>query len=336
MNAGKILVAVGISLVAFGAGNSANAASTLRQSSVIELPGKPGLRFDYLKIDYKDHYLLSAHLGADQTYVIDLKTEKLLKTITDTPGAEGIEYVPELDKAYTSNWRDHTIGVINLKEMRGTKKIPAEQKPDGSAYAAPFHKLYVSDERAKALIVVDVVHDTVVTTLRFESETGMPQFDPVTKKIYLNLQDQNLFAEIDPATDTVLNKFPVGDCKGNHGMALDPDHHLAFLACEENDMVAVFNLDHHTVVAEFPVPSGIDVIAFDPGLGRLYSACYSGAISVVQEDDPSHFRKLEDFPVQPKVHSLAVDLETHKVYSPEQQENGQPASKLIIYEAVTQ
>jgi len=39
-------------------------------------------------------------------------------------------------------------------------------------------------------------------------------------------------------------------------------------------------------------------------------------------DDPDHYRKLEDFPVQKKVHSLAVDLETHRVYAPEQEADG--------------
>ena len=43
-------------------------------------------------------------------------------------------------------------------------------------------------------------------------------------------------------------------------------------------------------------------------------------------DDSNKIRKLEDFPVQKKVHSLAVDPATHKVYAPEQQEDGVPVS----------
>jgi len=39
-------------------------------------------------------------------------------------------------------------------------------------YAAPFHKLYVSDERGRAVAVVDVREDRVVTTLPFDSETA--------------------------------------------------------------------------------------------------------------------------------------------------------------------
>jgi DNA-binding beta-propeller fold protein YncE len=311
----------------------AASSQTLRQIAKFDLPGPGGKRFDYLTIDNDDHYLLSAHLAAGQTYVIDLTTNKVVATVTDTPGAEGVEYVPELKKFYTSNANDNTIGVVDLKQMKVVKKLKTEAKPDGSAYAAPFHKLYVSDERGKAEAVVDVQKDEIVRTLHFDSETGMPQYDPVARKVYVNLQDQDIFAVIDPATDTVVGRYPVGRCKGNHGMALDPEHHRAFLACEGNELMAVFDLDKHLPIAFLPLPGGPDVIKFDAGLGRIYVACYSGAISVFHEDDADHYRKLEDFRVQHAVHSLAVDPQTHRVYAPEQEEEGKPVARMIVYEA---
>ncbi len=306
---------------------------TLKQITQFDLPGPAGKRFDYLTIDPDDHYLISAHLAAAQTYVIDLRTNKVVATVTDTPGAEGVEYIPELRKFYTSNAYDNTIGVVDLKQMKVIKKLKTEAKPDGSTYAAPFHKLYVSDERGKAEAIVDVNKDEIIKTLHFDSETGMPQFDPVAEKVYVNLQDQNIFAVIDPATDEVVARYPVGRCKENHGMALDPEHHRAFLSCEGNDLMTVFDLDKHQPIAFLPMASGPDVIKFDPGLKRIYAACYSGAISVFQMDDPDHYRKLEDFPVQKKVHSLAVDLTTHRVYAPEQEADGKPVARMVVYEA---
>jgi DNA-binding beta-propeller fold protein YncE len=308
---------------------------TLKQVTKFDLPGPGGKRFDYLTIDEDDHYLLSAHLAAGQTYVIDLRTNKVVATITDTPGAEGVEYVPELKKFYTSNAHDNTIGVVDLKQMKVVKKLKTEAKPDGSAYAAPFHKLYVSDERGKAEAVVDVEKDEIIRTLHFDSETGMPQYDPIARKVYVNLQDQNIFAVIDPATDEVVGRYPVGQCKGNHGMALDPEHHRAFLACEGNEMMTVFDLDRHEPIAFLKMPGGPDVIKFDPGLSRIYVACYSGAIAVFHQDDPEHYRKLEDFRVQHAIHSLAVDLKTHRVYAPEQEEDGKPVARMVVFEAIT-
>jgi DNA-binding beta-propeller fold protein YncE len=308
---------------------------TLKNVAEFELPGPGGKRFDYLTIDTDDHYLFSAHLAAGQTYVIDLRTNKVVATVGDTPGVEGIEYVPELKKFYTSNAGDNTIGVVDLRQLKVVKKLRTEKKPDGSAYAAPFHKLYVSDERGKAEAIVDVTKDEIIKTLHFDSETGMPQYDPVARKVYVNLQDQNIFAVIDPATDDVVGRYPVGRCKGNHGMTLDPMHHRAFLSCEENNLMAVFDLDKHEPIAFLPMADGPDVIKFDPGLGRIYAACYSGAISVFHQDDSNHYRKIEDFKVQHAVHTLAVDLETHRVYTPEQEAGGKPVARMAVYEAVT-
>jgi len=118
-------------------------------------------------------------------------------------------------------------------------------------------------------------------------------------------------------------------------MALDPEHHRAFLACEENNLMAVFDLEKHAAIAFLPVADGPDVIKFDLGLGRIYVACYSGAISVFHQDDPDHYRKLEDFRVQHAVHSLAVDSKTHRVYTPEQEEDGKPVARMVVYEPVT-
>jgi DNA-binding beta-propeller fold protein YncE len=306
----------------------------LKEVAKFDLPGPVGKRFDYLTIDPEHQYLISAHLGADQTYVIDLRTNKVVATVKDTPGAEGVEYAPELKKFYTSNAHDNTIGVVDLKQMKVIKKLKTEAKPDGSAYAAPFHKLYVSDERGKAEAVVDVEKDEILRTLHFDSETGMPQYDAVARKIYVNLQDKNIFAVIDPATDEVIARYPVGRCKGNHGMALDLEHHRAFLSCEENELMTVFDLDKHTAIASLPIPGGPDVIKFDPGLARIYVACYSGAIAVFHEDDPDHYRKLEDFHVQHAVHSLAIDPATNRVYAPEQEENGNPVARMVVYEAI--
>jgi len=325
-----------LALGAFPVAKSQTRGTTLKKVGEFDLPGPPGKRFDYLTIDPEDHYLISAHLAAGQTYVIDLRSNTVVATVTDTPGAEGVEYVAELRKFYTSNAGDNTIGVVDLRQMKVVKKIRTEKKPDGSAYAAPFHKLYVSDERGKAEAIVDVSKDEIIKTLHFESETGMPQYDPVARKVYVNLQDQNIFAVIDPATDEVVGRYPVGRCKGNHGMTLDPERHRAFLSCEENNIMTVFDLDKHEAIAFLPLADGPDVIKFDPGLQRIYVACYSGAISVFHQDDADHYRKVEDFPVQHAVHTLAIDLSTHRVYTPEQEEGGKPVARMIVYDAVSQ
>jgi DNA-binding beta-propeller fold protein YncE len=304
----------------------------LRKVASIDLPGPTGQRFDYLAIDEEDHYVLSAHLGPGLLYVVDTKTNKVVNTIHGLPGITGLEYVPGFHKVYTSNWGEEKVGVVDLRAKSVIKRLPTESKPNGITYAEPFRKVYVVNTLGKAVSVVDVNKDEIVKVLRFNSETGTPGYDAVAKKIYVTLRSTNEVAEIDPSTDRVIGQYPVEGCTFNHGMAVDAEHHRAFLLCGGTRNVTIFALDSHKTIAHFPIPAGADVVKFDSGLGRAYAACSSGSISVVQEDIPDLFRKIEDFPVQKLVHSLAIDPATHRVYVPEQEEDGQPVARIVVYE----
>src|ERR1700692_2050805 len=82
-------------------------AQTLKQSATIDLPGPKGERFDYLTMDDEDGYLLSAHLGPGILYVIDVKTNRLVKAIPGVPGITGPEFVPRLLEGYSSDWGEN-------------------------------------------------------------------------------------------------------------------------------------------------------------------------------------------------------------------------------------
>jgi DNA-binding beta-propeller fold protein YncE len=309
-------------------------AATLKKIVVIELPGTRGAHFDHLSIDYADGYLVSAHTEPGILYVIDLKTSRLVAAIHGLPGITAPICVPRLKKVYACDWGENKVAVVSLANMKIIKRLPTGQKPNGGAFAEPFGKVYISDTLGKQLSVIDVRTDSIVKTLRFSSETGMVQYDPVGKKVYVNLRSSNKIAEIDPANDSIVAQYPVGRCDFNHGLALDPANQRAFLLCVGNNLFTVFALDSHRPIAYIPLPEGADDVAFDPALRRIYVTCESGAISVIQEDDANHFRKLEDFPVEPGVHTLALDVTTQRFYAPEAEENGRPVSRILVFEPV--
>src|SRR5437016_9075214 len=94
---------------------SCSVGQTLKQVATIDLPGPKGKRFDYLTIDYEDHFLLSAHLGPGILYVIDLRSNKVVKAIPGLPGITGLEYVAGTHKVYTWEWGEARSGVGDLQ-----------------------------------------------------------------------------------------------------------------------------------------------------------------------------------------------------------------------------
>lgn len=49
--------------------------------------------------------------------------------------------------------------------------------------------------------------------------------------------------------------------------------------------MTMFDLDKKTAIAFLPLEGGPDIIKFDPGLQRIYVACYSGALAVRRKND---------------------------------------------------
>jgi hypothetical protein len=105
-----------------------------------------------------------------------------------------------------------------------------------------------------AVAIVDVDKDTIIKTLHFNSETGMPQYDSIARKVHVNLRRINQIAEINPATDSVAARYSVAGCEHHHGMAVDSEHHPAFLLCGGNRTFAEFALETLKAIAHFSAP----------------------------------------------------------------------------------
>src|SRR6185503_21102181 len=90
---------------------------------------------------------------------------------------------------------------------------------------------------------------------------------------------------------------------------------LAFVACEGNAKLLVFDLQRRRVTATFDVGDDPDVLDFDTSLRRLYVAAESGEVAAFQEHGRT-LRKLGQAKLADNAHSVAVDPRSHLVYFP--------------------
>src|SRR5215469_15965323 len=82
-----------------------------------------------------------------------------------------------------------------------------------------FNPQLTFSECLKLRVLKGISTVAVIRTLHFDSETGMPQYDPVARKVYVNLQDTNIFAVIDPSTDEVIGRFILGNVDNCFGFS---------------------------------------------------------------------------------------------------------------------
>jgi YVTN family beta-propeller protein len=286
-------------------------------------------RFDYQSFDSNTGRLYIAHLGDGSMVVFDTIKETVVGDVKTLSRVHGILAVPELHRVYASATGSNELAVIDDSTLQITARAPAGEYPDGVAYASSVNKIYVSDLHGKTDTVIDAKTNQVVTTIALGGGAGNTQYDSVSEHIFVTVHGQNELAEIDPNKDQVIGRYPLPGCSGSHGLNIDSEHRLAFVACEENAKLAVFDLDAKKMTAIHSVGADPDVLAFDKGLGRLYVSAESGVISIFDEHGRSLAKVGEGF-FAANAHSVAVDSRTHRVYFPLQNLSGKPMLRIAV------
>lgn len=307
-----------------------NAAGSLPLRVLTDVPLTGGTtRFDYQSLDSSSARLYIAHLGSDLMTVFDVSKQSVVADVKDLKRVHGVLAVPSLHRVYASATGTNELAVIDDQTLTIVARVPAGDYPDGIAYASKANKIYVSDLHGKTDTVIDAKTNQRVTTIALGGGAGNSQYDSVADRIFVAVEGREELAEIDPNTDQIVARYPLTGCKGSHGLLIDSEHRLAFAACEDNSKLIVFDLETKKATATLAVGADPDVLAFDPGLHRLYVSAESGVISIFDEKDRS-LQKVGEGLFAPNAHSVAVDPSTHRVYFPLQNINGKPVLRIAV------
>ena len=325
-----------LALIMVGCATAASAKSTfpLRQAHPDLILGR-ATRFDYESIDPRRQLLFVSHLGSGKVVVVNLRTDKVAAKIPDVPYAHGVLAVPELGEAFASATGVDKLDVISERTFKVIASVPAGDHPDGIAYAANVKKVFISDEFGGSETVVDARTNRRVATIPMGGHVGNSQYDPVTGLIYADVQTRNQVVAINPRTDRIVARYDLPNriCEHDHGLLIDGLARRAFVACSASaaggnpellmlDMKGMRVLYHHSIGRD------PDVLAFDPGLGRLYVGSESGAVSVFQLKK-GRLRLLGWKFLAFEAHSVAADPITHLVYFPLQDVHGRGVLRIM-------
>jgi DNA-binding beta-propeller fold protein YncE len=300
----------------------------LKKVADIPLPGGT-TRFDYASIDPDAHRLYFSHMGDGELMVFDTASEKLIAHLPGFGTMTGVLVVPSLQRVYGSVTKNHEVAVVDAKSLVVLKRIPAGRFPDGLAYSPEAMKLYVSDESGGQDTVVDTKTNTALLSIPLGGEAGNTQYDPTSHLILVAVQTLNQLVAIDPATDKIVAHYDLRMGQHPHGFYVDGPRNEAYISCQDDNKLIVFDLASHREEAVFDVGKDPDVLAFDKSLNLLYVATESGGVSMFKVEK-GKLRKLGDAEVGPNSHTVAVDSETHKVYLPLKNLDGKPVLRIMI------
>ncbi|HJW73737.1 MAG TPA: YncE family protein [Geothrix sp.] len=293
----------------------------------VPLPGAAS-RFDYASLDAAAHRLYLNHMGAGEVVVFDTAARKVLAVLPGFPSCTGILAVPSRHELYVSVAGEGKVAILDTDTLRELARVPAGRFPDGLAFDPEHGRVFVSDERGDQVVVIDAASHRAIAAIPLGGEVGNTQYDPVSRRIYSNVQTRNQLVTIDPAALSVVARLDLPGAEGNHGLALDPERRLAFVACEGNAKLLVVDLAAGKVTASFPVGRDPDVLAFDPAARRLVVAAESGP-AVVFRGEGATLRRERDQDVGPNAHVVVIDPGTHWLYFPLKRMGSGPGLRIL-------
>ncbi|MCG5077686.1 YncE family protein [Paraburkholderia tagetis] len=299
----------------------------LKHVADIALPGRT-TRLDYASLDTRRNLLFIAHLGDSEVIVFDTRASRVTARIENVSSVHGVLAVPELSRVYASATGTDEIVAIDAATLKIVARMPGGHYPDGMAYAPDAHKLYVSDEYGKTETVIDVQSNRRVATIPLDGEAGNTQYDPVSRHIFVNVQTHRQLVDIDPTTDRVVGRFDLPGAKNNHGLLIDSRGRLAFIACEGNDKLIVFDMRTQRVLQSFDIGSEPDVLGFDSASGTLYVVGEAGIGSMFSVRG-SDVTKIGEGRLGRNAHVVAVDSTTHRSYFPLKDVGGRPVLRVM-------
>jgi YVTN family beta-propeller protein len=330
------MFALGLVVVACNSGSGASnqpsaptsTGASLRLVKDVPLQGNTS-RFDYQSFDAQSHRLYIAHLGDGTATVYDTNSGAVVGEIKDVPGIHGVIAVPELGKVYATATDKNQLAVIDANSLAVIATTDGGNYPDGLAYDPEVGKIYVSDEHGGTDTVVDTRTNQAIGKVQIGDDVGNSELDPGSHRILVAVGSKNQVVAIDPTTDTVAGATDVPGCQGAHGLAIEGDAHLTFVACEGNAKLVAIDSQSMQVIFTGNVGKTPDVLALDPALHRLYVAAESGPLTVFDYTARS-VRQLLQADAGPNAHSVAVDPTTHHIYLPLENVNGHPVLREMV------
>ncbi len=273
-----------------------------------KLGGEGG--WDYLTFDAINRNLYISR--GTHVIVMNADSGTVEGDIPDTAGVHGIALAPELGRGFTSNGREDTVTIFDMKTLKPVSKVKVGEGPDAILYDPATKRVFTFNGKGHDSTAIDATNGTVLGTIKLD---GKPEFaaSDGAGNVFVNIEDKSELTEIDSNKLQVKSTWPLAPCEEPSGLAIDAKNHRLFAGCH-NEMMAIVDAGNGKVITTLPIGKGVDAAAFDPDTQLAFASCGDGHLTIIKEDSPDKFNAVENVATQEGARTMALDAKSHNVY----------------------
>ena len=269
--------------------------------------------WDYVAADPAHGHLYVSR--STHVMVLNLSDGSVAGDIAGTNGVHGIAFEHENHHGFTSNGRDTTVTIFDLRTLApiGTVHVTGAN-PDAIIYDPATKRVFTMNGRGGNATAIDAINGTVAGTVELG---GRPEFAAADGRgnVFVNLEDSSAIVRFNARTLQVEAKWSIMPCEGPSGLAIDRDHRRLFSVC--NGVMAISDAEHNRLITTVPIGRGPDAAAFDPSSRLAFASCGGdSSLTIVHEDSPDHYTVVGTLRTLRGARTMALDEQTHTLYLP--------------------
>ena len=186
-------------------------------------------------------YLIVLNKDEDTLSIVDIKTQKVIKTLETDHNPHEIVITPDGKKSYITCSLGNVINVLDHDSFEITNKIHHEKFdfPHGLGISKDGI-LYLASTYSNEIFAIDTKTDSILNHFNTgQNLSHMIALDPEERKIYVpNIGSHNITV-INKETLEIENHFNVG--KGPEGLAVNPEGDFLYVANQEDDTLYIID-----------------------------------------------------------------------------------------------
>jgi DNA-binding beta-propeller fold protein YncE len=264
----------------------------------IPLPGLHDGDFDQFAVDLEGHRLFVAAEENSVVEVVDLRTNKLIHTISDLKAPHSIFYRLDSKKLFVSDGGAPEVKIYNGDSYKLVGSIKLEGNPDLIAYDSNKNYMYVTNSKAgdgappsySYISVVDTTNSEKLADIKIDSgHIDAMELEKSGPRLFVNMSSKSAVGVIDREKRTVIATWSIAqEGQQNLAMAFDEASHRLFTVTRKPAKLIVLDSDSGNLIASLPCVDMVDGAVFDASSKRIYVPG-TEFIDVFQERDINHF-----------------------------------------------
>ncbi|HEY0646638.1 hypothetical protein [Phenylobacterium sp.] len=275
--------------------------------------------WDYVKLDPQSGRLFVAR-RKDGLSVFDVRTQRLIKTIENSVGANGPLLLPEFNRGYVA-MTDGSVLIFDLKALRPIDRVKLDAGGLNGAVYEPttkrVHVLVGARPDKSTWYHLDAPTGRLLGKTEFASKKMDDPAADGRGHLYAPLRDQHLVLKLRASDLKEEARFSLGPCK--QPVSVEYDHHAdrLLLGCR-GDAPVFLALDPGTgaIVGQVPIGRGVDGLALDETRNRIVTTNGGDAtMTLIRRRGPDDYVLEGSVSTRPRARTMQLDPTDGRVFT---------------------